>query len=45
MSETLFAVIIGGVIAAIGGIVINIPTLVSNGRRWKKEKKLEYLRS
>ena len=45
MSETLWAVIIGGIIAVIGGIVATIPTLVFNERRWKKEKKLEHLRA
>ncbi len=45
MSETLWAVIIGGIIAAIGGAVATIPTLVINERRWKKEKKLEYLKT
>ena len=43
MSETLWAVIIGGLIAAIGGAVATIPSLFFNERRWKKEKKLEYL--
>ncbi len=41
MSETLWAVIIGGLI----GIVATIPALVINERRWKKDKKLEYLKT
>lgn len=45
MSETLWAVIIGGVIGIIGSAVVSIPSLVVNERRWKKEKKLEHLRA
>jgi len=45
MSETLWAVIIGGVIGVIGSAVVSIPSLVANERRWKKEKKLEHLRA
>lgn len=45
MSETLWAVIIGGVIGVIGGAVATIPTLIFTERRWKKDKKLEYLKT
>ena len=41
MSETLNGVIWGGIIASI----IPITTLVLNHLRWKKEAKLEYLKS
>lgn len=39
MSETLWAVIIGGIIA----IAATIPPLIYSHYRWKKEKKLEHL--
>ncbi len=45
MTETLWAVIIGGSIGLVGGVVATIPSLIINERRWKKEKKLEHLRA
>ena len=45
MSETLWAVIIGGAIGVIGGVTATIPPLIVNHFRWKKEKKLEHLRA
>ena len=41
MSETLWAVIIGGIIA----IAATIPPLIYSHYHWKKEKKLEHLRA
>jgi len=41
MSETIIGVIIGGLIASIMPVI----TLISEHRRWKRETKLEYLKT
>lgn len=45
MTETLWAVIIGGSIGLVGGVATTILSLSANYYRWKKEKKLEHLRT
>ncbi len=41
MSEALFGVLVGGLIASVGPVI----SLVLEHRRWAREKTLEYLRS
>jgi len=45
MSEILWATLIGGAIGVIGSAVASIPSIITSERRWKKEKKLEYLQA
>lgn len=45
MSDTLWAAVIGGASGGIIAIVATIPPLIVNHYRWKKEKKLEHLRT